>query len=213
MIRKEKKILVVEDDKNLNRLISYNLSKNGFTPESIYDGLEANTKLSQEIFDIVVLDIMLPGIDGFHICKAIKENPAAFKTFVVMLTARAESQDKIYGNLVGADCYITKPFSVAKLMEIIKELISMRDKDYFVQIRDVLSETTQGKKREKEMCPCLSSKSKYATCGDCEDGLMVPSVFERENYCFALYELCPLFVSHGKNDYINTHERAYELMN
>lgn len=144
-LRKEKRILIVEDNKSINKLISYNLSRNGFTPESVYDGLEAQDRLSKEVFDIVVLDIMLPGIDGFHICKSIKENPAAFKTFVVMLTAKAESQDKIYGNLVGADYYITKPFSVAKLMEIIKELITIRDKDYFVLDHNAICKPTQGK--------------------------------------------------------------------
>jgi DNA-binding response OmpR family regulator len=126
-IKKEKRIMVVEDDLGISKLISYNLSKNGFNSECVYYGFEA-----QEKFDVVLLDVMLPGIDGFHICKSIKDNPAAFKTFVVMLTAKAESQDKLYGSLVGADYYITKPFSVAKLMEIVKELISMRDKDYFV---------------------------------------------------------------------------------
>ena len=135
--------MVVEDDRNINRLISYNLSKNGFIPESVYDGLDAQDKLSKEVFDIVVLDIMLPGIDGFHICKSIKENPAAFKTFVVMLTARAEPQDKIYGNLVGADCYITKPFSVSKLMEVIKDLIVIRDKNYFVEVDNIIQNSTQ----------------------------------------------------------------------
>lgn len=144
-IRKEKRIMVVEDDKSINRLISYNLSKNGFSSESVYDGFDAQNRLAKEVFDIVVLDIMLPGVDGFHICKSIKENPAAFKTFVVMLTARAESQDKIYGNLVGADYYITKPFSVAKLMEVIKELIVMRDKDYFVLGHNAIRKPTQGK--------------------------------------------------------------------
>ncbi|MFA5276337.1 MAG: response regulator [Candidatus Omnitrophota bacterium] len=143
MTRKEKRIMVVEDDLSINRLISYNLSKNGFSSESVYDGLDAQDMLAKEVFDIVVLDIMLPGVDGFHICKSIKENPAAFKTFVVMLTARAESQDKIYGNLVGADCYITKPFSVAKLMETIKELITIRDKDYFVRNSGVIRKTLQ----------------------------------------------------------------------
>jgi hypothetical protein len=62
------------------------------------------------------------------------------------------------------------------------------------------------------MCPCLSSKSKYATCGHFEGGLMVPSVFERENYCFALYELCPQFASHVKYDYIEIKERVCELI-
>lgn len=131
-VKKEKRIMVVEDDKSINRLLSYNLSKNGFDIESVYDGFEAQNRLAKEVFDIVILDIMLPGVDGFHLCKSIKENPAAFKTFVVLLTAKAESQDKIYGNLVGADYYITKPFSVAKLIEIVKELVTMRDKNYSV---------------------------------------------------------------------------------
>jgi len=134
---KEKRIMVVEDDRGINRLICYNLSKNGFNPEPVYDGLEAQSKLSKEVFDIVILDIMLPGVDGFSICKAIKDNPAAFKTFVVMLTARAESLDMIYGNLVGADYYLTKPFSVGKLMDIIGELITMRGKNYVVYAHDL----------------------------------------------------------------------------
>jgi len=144
-VKKEKRIMVVEDDLNINRLLAYNFSKNGYLTECLYDGYQAQERLSKEVFDVVVLDVMLPGIDGFHICKSIKENPAAYKTFVVMVTAKAESQDKIYGNLVGADCYITKPFSVAKLMDVIKELITIRDKDYFVQNSGVIQKTTQEK--------------------------------------------------------------------
>ncbi len=127
-----KKIIVIEDDRDINELIAYNLAKEGFYTEQEFDGRQAIERLKNEQFDIVILDIMLPGVDGFHICKAIKENPAAFKTFVVMLTAKIESQDKIYGNLVGADCYITKPFSVASLVQIIKELISIRDREFLV---------------------------------------------------------------------------------
>jgi hypothetical protein len=62
------------------------------------------------------------------------------------------------------------------------------------------------------MCPCLSSKSKYATCGHFEDGLMVPSVFERVNYCFALYELCPLFTSHFRDGYFDIKENMSALI-
>ena len=120
--------MVVEDDTNLNKLISYNLSKNGYTVESIYDGISAKEKLSKCIFDVVVLDIMLPGIDGFRICEFIKGNPVTSGTFIVVLTARAEPLDKIYGNIVGADYYLTKPFSVAKLIDIIKELTVVRDR-------------------------------------------------------------------------------------
>lgn len=125
--QKEKRILIVEDDKGLNRLISYNLSRNGYVAEAVFDGLSAQERLAKETFDVVILDIMLPGIDGFRICESIKENPAAFKTSVVILTARAQSLDKIYGGLVGADRYITKPFSIAQLMAVIEELIITKD--------------------------------------------------------------------------------------
>jgi len=130
--RKQKKILVVEDDQNLNKLVSYNLSKNGYVVESVFDGISAKDKLAGDVFDVVVLDIMLPGIDGFRICEYIKEDAKAYKTFVVVLTARGEPLDKIYGNIVGADYYLTKPFSVAKLMDIVKELTVLRDKDFRV---------------------------------------------------------------------------------
>jgi DNA-binding response OmpR family regulator len=137
-IKSAKKIMIVEDDLGINRLIAYNLSKNGFNPECVHDGLAAQEKLAREIFDVVLLDVMLPGVDGFQICKSIKENPAAFKTFVIMLTAKAETQDKIYGSLLGADYYLTKPFSVIRLMEIVKELIGMRDKEYSVDTRTLI---------------------------------------------------------------------------
>src|SRR3989338_6306594 len=141
--KKEKRVLIVEDDENLNKLISYNLSKGGYAVESVFDGISAKDKLAKDIFDVVVLDIMLPGIDGFRICEFIKENPAAYKTFVVVLTARSEPLDKIYGNIIGADYYLTKPFSVAKLMDIIKELTVIRDKDFSVNIGGVHGETSK----------------------------------------------------------------------
>ncbi len=128
--KKQKKILVVEDDQNLNKLVSYNLSKNGYAVESVFDGFSAKDKLAEKIFDVVVLDIMLPGIDGYRICELIKANDKAYKTFVVVLTAKAQPLDKIYGNIVGADYYLTKPFSVAKLMDIVKELTDLRDKEF-----------------------------------------------------------------------------------
>ena len=131
-MNRAKKVIVVEDDKDINALISYNLCKQGFIVEQAFDGIQAQNKLKSEIFDLVILDIMLPGIDGFQICKFIKEDPAAFKTFVVMLTAKAEPQDKIYANLVGTDYYLTKPFSVIKLTQIVKELIEMRGREFFV---------------------------------------------------------------------------------
>lgn len=120
------RIMVIEDDVNLNKLIAYNLSKNGYLVDSAYDGISAKEKISQQMFDVVVLDIMLPGMDGFRLCEVIKGAPKTRETFVVVLTARAEPLDKIYGNMLGADRYLTKPFSVAGLINIIQELIEGR---------------------------------------------------------------------------------------
>jgi len=130
-----KKILVVEDDANLNRLISFNLLTQGYTVESVFNGLAAKDILSKEIFDVVILDIMLPGMDGFQLCEYIKKNPQAFKTFVVVVTARTQVGDKIYGNILGADYYLCKPFSVAMLLGIIDELMAVRDKEFVVTVK------------------------------------------------------------------------------
>jgi DNA-binding response OmpR family regulator len=135
---KEKRIMVVDDDRDVNRLISYNLSKSGFYPECVYDGYEAQEKLKKGHFDIIILDVMLPGPDGFSICKAIKDDPKASGTFVVILTAKGETQDKLYGNLLGADQYITKPFCVGELMRVVKELAQVRHKDFVVKSDPVM---------------------------------------------------------------------------
>jgi len=118
---KEKRVLIVEDDKDINNLIYYNLSNHGYKTECVFDGVKAKEKLATEDFDVVILDVMLPGVNGFKLCEFIKQNPENFQTFVIMLTARAEPLDKIYRNVVGADYYMTKPFSVRKLMKIIEE--------------------------------------------------------------------------------------------
>jgi len=125
---RQEKIMVIEDDANLNKLIVYNLSKSGYKVDSVYDGTSAREKLAHEQFDVVILDIMLPGIDGFRLCEAIKTDPVTRSTFVVVLTARAEPLDKIYGTMMGADCYLTKPFSVAKLLEMITKFFDAKNK-------------------------------------------------------------------------------------
>ena len=118
---KAKRILLVEDDKDINHLIYYNLSKRGYEVDCVYDGISAKEKLTNNVFDVVILDVMLPGINGFKLCEFIKSNTANFRTFVVLLTARAEPLDKIYGNVVGADYYMTKPFSISKLMDVVRD--------------------------------------------------------------------------------------------
>ncbi len=123
-----KKIIVVEDDRDINNLISYNLQRQGYRVISVYDGPQAQEIFKKELFDVAILDIRLPGIDGFQLCRQIKSNPSCFNTFVIMLTAKTASEDKLYAHILGADNYLAKPFSVQELLRRIKELDCLRQK-------------------------------------------------------------------------------------
>ena len=124
------KIIVIEDDADINALITYNLRKEGFFVEQAFDGLSAREKLKNELFNIVILDIMLPGIDGFDICREIKGEDASSKVFVVVVSAKVSPQDKLYAHILGADCYLSKPFKVATLVGIVKEISVMQNKKF-----------------------------------------------------------------------------------
>ena len=126
------KIIVIEDDADINALISYNLRKEGFSVEQVFDGFSALQKLKNGYFDIVILDIMLPGIDGFDICKEIKGSDGLSNTFVIVLSAKCNPQDKLYAHILGADCYLTKPFKVTTLVGIVKEIPAMQNKKFEV---------------------------------------------------------------------------------
>lgn len=131
-MKNEKKIIVIEDEKDINELIAYNLKKEDFTISQAFDGIEAQHILENERFDIVILDIMLPGIDGFRICKIIKDNPAAFRTFIIVVSAKDHPDDKLYAHILGAHYYLTKPFSMRGLMDIVKEICSILEKEFTV---------------------------------------------------------------------------------
>ena len=126
-----RKIIVVEDDKDINELVCYNLRKEGFEVSPVFDGEEAQRSLKAADFDIVILDIMLPGENGFSICRSIKESPRADKPKVIMLTAKNEIRDRLYAHFLGADYYITKPFSVDVLVSVVKELSKLAVKEDF----------------------------------------------------------------------------------
>ncbi|MBW2631623.1 MAG: response regulator [Deltaproteobacteria bacterium] len=110
------KILVVDDEKDLVDLISYNLEKDGFTVVKAYDGEEALRQVRARKPHLVILDLMLPGIQGMDVCKLIRNDPENASLPVIMLTAKGEEIDKILGLEVGADDYVTKPFSVRELL-------------------------------------------------------------------------------------------------
>jgi two-component system alkaline phosphatase synthesis response regulator PhoP len=133
----EKKIIIVEDDQDISSLIAYNLTKEGFMVEQVYDGLSARQRIKEEVFDIVILDIMLPGLDGFEICKEIKNDPRYVLSFTIVVSAKCHEQDKLYAHLLGADCYLTKPFNLASLLSAVKEMSANQNREYVVKSRHV----------------------------------------------------------------------------
>ena len=113
----DKKILVVDDEKPIVTVLKLNLQKEGYTVYEAYDGEEAVNKARLLEPDLILLDVMLPKMDGFTVCKTIREKSSVP---ILMLTAREEEVDKVLGLELGADDYITKPFSVRELMARVK---------------------------------------------------------------------------------------------
>ena len=107
------KILVVEDEKAIADIVAFNLMREGYEVITAYDGLEGLKFALEDGVDLILLDVMLPGMDGFEICRRVREKS---NVPIIMLTAREEETDKVLGLEIGADDYITKPFSMRELM-------------------------------------------------------------------------------------------------
>lgn len=116
-------ILVVDDEPDIVELVSYNLKKEGFSVSSASDGEEALNKIRKGKFDLVVLDLMLPGIQGIELCRILRKNPETERLPIVMLTAKGEPTDKVLGLEIGADDYLAKPFSPRELIARIKAVL------------------------------------------------------------------------------------------
>ncbi|MCC5909424.1 MAG: response regulator transcription factor [Clostridiaceae bacterium] len=112
-----KKVLVVEDEKPIADILKFNLEKEGYKVDIAYDGEEGLHKAVQGNPDLILLDVMLPKLDGFQVCRKIREN---FMTPILMLTAKEEEVDKVLGLEMGADDYITKPFGMRELLARVK---------------------------------------------------------------------------------------------
>ena len=120
-----KKILVVEDDTDLVELLSFNLKSCGFSVGTAADGAEALKKVRSLAPDLILLDIMLPELDGFAVCEILRRDPATARIPVIMLTAMSSEFARLNGLEAGADDYVTKPFSTKKLVERVKELLHL----------------------------------------------------------------------------------------
>ncbi len=113
----DRKILVVDDEKPISDIIKFNLVKEGFEVDVAFDGEEALKKVYQFHPDLILLDLMLPKLDGFQVCRKIRES---FNMPILMLTAKEEEVDKVLGLELGADDYITKPFGMRELIARVK---------------------------------------------------------------------------------------------
>lgn len=116
-------IFVVEDDEDIARLISHNLQASGFEVQSFVSGASVLTEAVREMPALFLLDVMLPGTDGFELCRHIRQTPALSATPIIFLTAKTGEADRVKGLELGGDDYITKPFSPRELVLRIKKLL------------------------------------------------------------------------------------------
>jgi two-component system alkaline phosphatase synthesis response regulator PhoP len=119
----KEKILIVEDDKDIIKMLEYNLKKEGFRVIAAHDGEDALDLALRQSPDLILLDLMLPGIDGLEVCKTLKNESKTGTIPIIMLTAKSQESDKVVGLEMGADDYITKPFSPRELIARIKAVL------------------------------------------------------------------------------------------
>jgi DNA-binding response OmpR family regulator len=121
-----KKVLIIEDDKDIASLVSLHISDLGHETTIVHDGKTGNESALSGSYDLVILDLMLPGMDGLEICKSIRSN--GLQLPILMLTAKAEELDRVLGLELGADDYLTKPFSIRELTARVKALFRRSDR-------------------------------------------------------------------------------------
>jgi two-component system alkaline phosphatase synthesis response regulator PhoP len=119
----KEKILIVEDEKDILKMVEYNLKKDGYRTVSARDGEDAIEMAHSEHPDLILLDLMLPGIDGLEVCKQLKKESKTAGIPIIMVTAKTQESDKVVGLELGADDYVTKPFSVRELLARVKAVM------------------------------------------------------------------------------------------
>ncbi len=139
-----KSILIIEDEKDIVDLIEYHLKQSGFSVISALDGPAGLEKAKKKGPNLIILDLMLPGMDGKDICRSLKSNPQTQSIPILMLTAKAEETDRLIGFELGADDYVTKPFSPKELVLRVKAILRRKEVGHegekIIQIGDLLIE-------------------------------------------------------------------------
>jgi two-component system alkaline phosphatase synthesis response regulator PhoP len=127
------RILVIEDEIHIQELIKYNLERNNMNVTLADNGIDGLQQAISKDYELVLLDLMLPGLDGLEICKRLRANKSTKKIPIIMLTAKGEELDKVLGLELGADDYMTKPFSIKELVARIKAALRRLNKDEEVE--------------------------------------------------------------------------------
>lgn len=125
----DEKVLIVDDEEHIVELLQFNLVNAGYKVITANNGLDALKKVKENKPDLLLLDLMLPGMDGLDVCKEIKRDKETSKTSIIMLNAKSEELDKILGLELGADDYITKPFSIRELLARVKAVLRRSSSD------------------------------------------------------------------------------------
>lgn len=138
----KRKILVVDDELHIIELVRFNLENSGFKVLEATNGQKALNIARQEKPDLVLLDLMLPIIDGYEVCKMLRKNSSTHDIPIIMLTAKSEEADKILGFKMGADDYITKPFSIRELMARVRAVLrrseTVKDDSSVIDAGDII---------------------------------------------------------------------------
>src|SRR5690606_5355106 len=119
----KKRIVVIEDEPDILEVLCYNLKREGYEVFAATDGIKGLALVKKEAPDLLLLDLMLPGMDGVDICSSIKKDPQTQSTLIIMVTAKGEESDIVLGLGVGADDYIAKPFSPRELVARVKAVL------------------------------------------------------------------------------------------
>lgn len=156
--------MIVDDEPDLVELVAYNLKKEGFEISSSSDGEDAFARIRKENFSLIILDLMLPGIQGLELCKLLKSNDDTDSIPIIMLTAKNEEFDRVLGLEIGADDYVTKPFSprelVARVKAVLRRARERQVPEAIVQIGDLVI-TTDAYQVTKRGVPVKLSATEY----------------------------------------------------
>ena len=123
------KVLIIEDEVDIAQLVAFNLERNGYLVDQVHDGREGLKKILKDLPDLVILDLMLPGMDGYKILKKMQRDPRSHSIPVLMLTAKSQIDDRLKGLELGADDYLTKPFSPKELILRAKAILKRKSRD------------------------------------------------------------------------------------